>query len=88
LGNVDSAIYGVPSIGLTRRQVQLHYILFQFEWTKLSKLPSSLFPYLEFSNFIIIIICLIQVLEKYQVYGDSVLLQYGLRPTVRDIVKV
>ncbi|PNY09754.1 tRNA-dihydrouridine synthase A-like protein [Trifolium pratense] len=47
LGNVDSAIYGVPSIGLTRRQV----------------------------------------IEKYQVYGDSVLLQYGLRPTVRDIVK-
>ncbi|GAU12631.1 hypothetical protein TSUD_121220 [Trifolium subterraneum] len=47
LGNVDSAIYGVPSIGLTRRQV----------------------------------------IEKYQVYGDSVLQQYGLRPTVRDIVK-
>lgn len=46
------------------------------------------FHYLEFSNFIIIIICLIQVLEKYQVYGDSVLLQYGFRPTVRDIVKV
>ncbi|CAK8565071.1 unnamed protein product [Lathyrus sativus] len=47
LGNVDTAIYGVPSIGLTRRQV----------------------------------------LEKYQVYGDSVLLKYGFRPTVRDIVK-
>ncbi|TKY49606.1 tRNA-dihydrouridine(20/20a) synthase [Spatholobus suberectus] len=28
-----------------------------------------------------------QVLEKYQVYGDSVLRQYGLGPTVRDIVK-
>ncbi|XP_014501866.1 uncharacterized protein LOC106762458 [Vigna radiata var. radiata] len=28
-----------------------------------------------------------QVLEKYQVYGDSVLGQYGLGPTVRDIVK-
>jgi len=30
----------------------------------------------------------IKVLEKYQVYGDSVLGQYGLGPTVRDIVKV
>ncbi|KAG2372504.1 uncharacterized protein HKW66_Vig0206270 [Vigna angularis] len=29
-----------------------------------------------------------QVLEEYQVYGDSVLGQYGLGPTVRDIVKV
>ncbi|KAK7271570.1 hypothetical protein RJT34_27588 [Clitoria ternatea] len=47
LGHVDSAIYGVPSSGLTRRQV----------------------------------------LEKYQVYGDSVLRQYGLGPTVRDIAK-
>lgn len=28
-----------------------------------------------------------QVLEKYQVYGDSVLRQYGLGPTVRDIMK-
>ncbi|KAK7401274.1 hypothetical protein VNO78_12632 [Psophocarpus tetragonolobus] len=28
-----------------------------------------------------------QVLEKYQVYGDSVLRRYGLGPTVRDIVK-
>ncbi|KAL2330773.1 hypothetical protein Fmac_018354 [Flemingia macrophylla] len=28
-----------------------------------------------------------QVLEKYQVYGDSVIRQYGLGPTVRDIVK-
>ncbi|BAT93359.1 hypothetical protein VIGAN_07230600 [Vigna angularis var. angularis] len=28
-----------------------------------------------------------QVLEEYQVYGDSVLGQYGLGPTVRDIVK-
>ncbi|MED6204004.1 hypothetical protein PIB30_005009 [Stylosanthes scabra] len=28
-----------------------------------------------------------QVLEKYQVYGDSVLLKYGLGPTVRDVVK-
>ncbi|XP_057454493.1 uncharacterized protein LOC130746015 isoform X1 [Lotus japonicus] len=47
LGHVDTAIYGLPSSGLTRRQV----------------------------------------LEKYQVYGDSVLLQYGLGPTVRHIVK-
>ncbi|KAL1330510.1 hypothetical protein HN51_047755 [Arachis hypogaea] len=28
-----------------------------------------------------------QVLEKYQVYGDSVLMKYGLGPTVRDITK-
>ncbi|XP_027340178.1 uncharacterized protein LOC113853773 isoform X2 [Abrus precatorius] len=47
LGHVDSAIYGVPSSSLTRRQV----------------------------------------LEKYQVYGDSVLQKYGLGPTVRDVVK-
>lgn len=48
LGHVDTAIYGAPSSGLTRRQV----------------------------------------LEKYQVYGDSVLGKYGEnRPTVRDVVK-
>ncbi|XP_061348231.1 uncharacterized protein LOC133293646 isoform X2 [Gastrolobium bilobum] len=47
LGHVDTAIYGAPSSGLTRRQV----------------------------------------LEKYQAYGNSVLQQYGLRPTVRDIVR-
>ncbi|XP_061353379.1 uncharacterized protein LOC133298146 isoform X2 [Gastrolobium bilobum] len=47
LGHVDTAIYGAPSCGLTRRQV----------------------------------------LEKYQVYGDSVLGKYGHKPTVRDIVK-
>ncbi|XP_020212126.1 uncharacterized protein LOC109796759 [Cajanus cajan] len=28
-----------------------------------------------------------QVLEKYQIYGDSVVRKYGLGPTVRDIVK-
>ncbi|XP_052170151.1 uncharacterized protein LOC127786656 isoform X2 [Diospyros lotus] len=28
-----------------------------------------------------------QVLEKYQVYGDSVLRKYGHKPTVRDVVK-
>ncbi|XP_040862011.1 tRNA-dihydrouridine(20/20a) synthase isoform X2 [Glycine max] len=28
-----------------------------------------------------------QVLEKYQVYGDSVLQRYGLGPSLRDIVK-
>ncbi|CAL5380419.1 unnamed protein product [Camellia sinensis] len=28
-----------------------------------------------------------QVLEKYQVYGDSVLGKYGQKPTVRDVVK-
>lgn len=38
LGNVDSAIYGVSSSGLTRRQVQLH----TFELIKLHKFPSSL----------------------------------------------
>ncbi|OIW13112.1 hypothetical protein TanjilG_08145 [Lupinus angustifolius] len=47
LGHVDTAIYGAPSSGITRRQV----------------------------------------IEKYQAYGESVLLQYGFRPTVRDIVK-
>ncbi|KAK7323222.1 hypothetical protein VNO77_26687 [Canavalia gladiata] len=47
LGHVDSAIYGIPSSGLTRRQV----------------------------------------LEKYQVYGESVVRKYGLGPTVRDVVK-
>ncbi|KAE9584867.1 hypothetical protein Lal_00024281 [Lupinus albus] len=47
LGHVDTAIYGAPSSGITRRQV----------------------------------------IEKYQVYGESVLQQYGLKPTVRDIVK-
>ncbi|KAG6628231.1 hypothetical protein I3843_14G002600 [Carya illinoinensis] len=46
LGHVDSAIYGSPSSGLTRRQI----------------------------------------LEKYQVYGDSVLGKYGPRPRVRDVV--
>ena len=30
----------------------------------------------------------IKVLEKYQVYGDSVLQRYGLGPSLRDIVKV
>ncbi|XP_054795222.1 uncharacterized protein LOC129300669 isoform X4 [Prosopis cineraria] len=47
LGQVDTAIYGEPSSGLTRRQV----------------------------------------LEKYQVYGDSVLGMYGRKPNVRDIMK-
>ncbi|XP_054813079.1 uncharacterized protein LOC129313745 isoform X1 [Prosopis cineraria] len=47
LGHVDTAIYGEPSSGLTRRQV----------------------------------------LEKYQVYGDSVLGMYGRKPNVRDIMK-
>ncbi|XP_027355176.1 uncharacterized protein LOC113865036 isoform X2 [Abrus precatorius] len=47
LGHVDTAIYGMPSCGLTRRQV----------------------------------------LEKYLVYGDSVLGKYGRKPAVRDIVK-
>ncbi|XP_059651862.1 uncharacterized protein LOC132299342 isoform X2 [Cornus florida] len=28
-----------------------------------------------------------QVLEQYQVYGDSVLGKYGLKPTVRDVAK-
>ncbi|KAF5736443.1 tRNA-dihydrouridine(47) synthase [Tripterygium wilfordii] len=48
LGHVDTAIYGAPRSGLTRRQV----------------------------------------LEQYQVYGDSVLGKYGPRPHVRDVVKV
>jgi tRNA-dihydrouridine synthase A len=49
LGQVDTAVYGVPSSGLTRRQV----------------------------------------LEQYQVYGDSVLGTHGNgRPKVRDLVKV
>ncbi|KAJ7949184.1 tRNA-dihydrouridine synthase [Quillaja saponaria] len=47
LGNVDTAIYGAPSCGLTRRQI----------------------------------------IEKYQVYGDSVLGKYGSKPHMRDIVK-
>ncbi|XP_058729471.1 uncharacterized protein LOC131601624 isoform X1 [Vicia villosa] len=47
LGHVDTAIYGAPSCGLTRRQV----------------------------------------LEKYIVYGDSVLGKYGHKPNVRDVVK-
>lgn len=48
LGQVDTAVYGVPSSGLTRRQV----------------------------------------LEQYQVYGDSVLGTHGNgRPNVRDLVK-
>ncbi|EOA26104.1 hypothetical protein CARUB_v10019526mg, partial [Capsella rubella] len=48
LGPVDTAVYGVPSSGLTRRQV----------------------------------------LEQYQVYGDSVLGTHGNgRPNVRDLVK-
>ncbi|XP_010413133.1 PREDICTED: uncharacterized protein LOC104699521 isoform X1 [Camelina sativa] len=48
LGHVDTAVYGVPSSGLTRRQV----------------------------------------LEQYQVYGDSVLGTHGNgRPNVRDLVK-
>ncbi|CAK8575365.1 unnamed protein product [Lathyrus sativus] len=47
LGHVDTAIYGAPSCGLTRRQV----------------------------------------LEKYLVYGDSVIGKYGHKPTVRDVVK-
>ncbi|XP_038705677.1 tRNA-dihydrouridine(20/20a) synthase-like isoform X2 [Tripterygium wilfordii] len=47
LGHVDTAIYGAPRSGLTRRQV----------------------------------------LEQYQVYGDSVLGKYGPRPHVRDVVK-
>nr|POF05760.1 trna-dihydrouridine(20/20a) synthase [Quercus suber] len=29
-----------------------------------------------------------QILEKYQVYGDSVLGKYGIKPHVRDVVKV
>lgn len=29
-----------------------------------------------------------QVLEKYQVYGDSVLGLYGPRPNVREVIKV
>ncbi|PSS26472.1 TRNA-dihydrouridine(20/20a) synthase [Actinidia chinensis var. chinensis] len=28
-----------------------------------------------------------QVLEKYQVYGDSELRKYGLKPTVRDVIR-
>ncbi|KAL5543533.1 hypothetical protein UlMin_007317 [Ulmus minor] len=47
LGHVDSAIYGQPSTGLTRRQV----------------------------------------IEKYQVYGESVLGIYGQKPHIRDVVK-
>ncbi|KAJ8748832.1 hypothetical protein K2173_011391 [Erythroxylum novogranatense] len=48
LGHVDTAVYGAPSSGLTRRQV----------------------------------------LEKYQVYGDSVLgINGNNRPNVRDVVK-
>ncbi|XP_044487729.1 tRNA-dihydrouridine(20/20a) synthase-like isoform X2 [Mangifera indica] len=48
LGHVDTAIYGAPSSGLTRRQV----------------------------------------LEQYQVYGDSILGTYGNnRPNVRDVMK-
>ncbi|KAI4333118.1 hypothetical protein L6164_017963 [Bauhinia variegata] len=47
LGHVDTAIYGAPSSGLTRRQV----------------------------------------LEQYQVYGDSVLGKYGAKPNVREIAK-
>ncbi|XP_024025740.1 uncharacterized protein LOC21395706 [Morus notabilis] len=47
LGRVDTAIYGAPSSGITRRQV----------------------------------------LEKYQIYGDSVLWRDGCKPNVRDVVK-
>ncbi|KAA8515670.1 hypothetical protein F0562_018719 [Nyssa sinensis] len=49
LGHVDTAVYGAPCSGLTRRQV----------------------------------------LEQYQVYGDSVLGKYGSnRPNIRDVAKV
>ncbi|KAM6570653.1 hypothetical protein CsatB_018638 [Cannabis sativa] len=47
LGHVDTAIYGVPSSNITRRQI----------------------------------------IEKYQVYGDSILWRDGRRPSVRDVVK-
>ncbi|KAL3815088.1 hypothetical protein ACJIZ3_016356 [Penstemon smallii] len=47
LGHVDSAIYGAPPSGITRRQV----------------------------------------LEKYQVYGDSVLGIYGPKPHIREVIK-
>ncbi|XP_031374846.1 uncharacterized protein LOC116189356 isoform X2 [Punica granatum] len=47
LGHVDTAVYGAPSSGVTRRQV----------------------------------------LEKYQVYGDSVLWRDGKKPDVRDVAK-
>lgn len=30
----------------------------------------------------------LKILEKYQVYGDSVLGKYGRRPNIRDVVKV
>lgn len=30
----------------------------------------------------------LKILEKYQVYGESVLGKYGRRPNVRDVIKV
>ncbi|VVA34288.1 PREDICTED: tRNA [Prunus dulcis] len=47
LGHVDTAIYGAPSSGVTRRQI----------------------------------------LEKFQVYGDSAVGKYGRKPTVRDVAR-
>ncbi|KAF3437915.1 hypothetical protein FNV43_RR20671 [Rhamnella rubrinervis] len=47
LGHVDTAVYGAPSSGITRRQI----------------------------------------IEEYQVYGDSVLGKYGRRPNIRDVIK-
>lgn len=40
------------------------------------------------SHVLLLTSTLIKVLEKYQVYGDSVLWRDGKKPNVRDIVKV
>lgn len=81
LGHVDTAVYGVPSSGLTRRQVTLKYSA-----CELLCLPnlSDLLIKREF-----LYVGVGQVLEQYQEYGDSVLGTHGNgRPNVRDLVKV
>ena len=81
LGLVDTAVYGVPSSGLTRRQVPRNIQL-------LSCFVSQTCQFADEKTFW----CLLsvgQVLEQYQVYADSVLGTQGNgRPNVRDLVKV
>lgn len=82
LAHVDSAVYGVPNSGLTRRKVEekiwlsIGTHLYDFFF-----LMSYLTLFSGFFDF--------QVLEQYQVYGDAVLGTYGNnRPNIRELIKV
>lgn len=74
LGHVDSAIYGAPLSSITRRQVRHLSLILLWLWRYLISQHH--------------LHSAMQVLEKFQIYGDSVLEHHEPKPNLREITKV